>query len=146
LLRKKPRATIQNIAWLEGSWKCDNDWGTSEASWTSPAGGSMACIYRLVAKGKPVFYEFVIISEFNETLVCKIKHFNPDMTGWEEKGQAVDFPLLKISDDEVVFNGAAVKKKLYYRRRADGSITAGLESETKEGKKELTEFHFQKSK
>jgi hypothetical protein len=32
-----------------------------------------------------------------------LKHFNPDLTGWEEKADVLEFPLLKITSSEAHF-------------------------------------------
>jgi hypothetical protein len=51
------------------------------------------------------FYEILCISEDGGSLVLKLKHFNADLTGWEERDETVDFPLVKLGVDEAYFDG-----------------------------------------
>jgi hypothetical protein len=113
---KSPPATLDQVAWLAGRWVGDGLGGVSEELWSPPAGGAMMGTYRLLKDGAPVFYEFLLLVEENGTLILKLKHFNPDFTGWEEKGDFVDFPLVAIEADAVYFDG------LTFARQPDGSL------------------------
>jgi hypothetical protein len=37
--------------------------------------------------------------------VLRLKHFNPDFTGWEEKSDYVTFPLRSVAPNQAVFSG-----------------------------------------
>lgn len=117
---KRPAATIADMAWLEGRWTGEGLGGLSEEMWTAPAGGSMLGVYRLVRDGKPVFYELLTIVEEEGSLVMKLKHFKPDMVGWEEKDKTVDFRLAALKEGLVQFNG------LTFRRDSANEITIFL--------------------
>ena len=41
--------------------------------------------YRLVKDDKVIFYELQTIVEQGSSLVFRLKHFNADLSGWEEK-------------------------------------------------------------
>lgn len=62
-------------------------------------------MYRLVRDGKPVFYEMMTLVEEKASLTLRLKHFNPDLTGWEAKDQTIDFPLVAVSNEIVHFDG-----------------------------------------
>jgi hypothetical protein len=117
---KSPPATLDQVAWLAGHWVGEGLGGVSEELWSPPAGGAMMGTYRLLKDGAPVFYEFLLLAEENGTLILKLKHFNPDLTGWEEKADFVDFPLVAIEADAVHFDG------LTYERQPDGSLRVYL--------------------
>jgi hypothetical protein len=57
------------------------------------------------AEGGLRFYEFYSIQENAGSLVLKVKHFNPDLTGWEEKNDTVDFQLVAIEGTTAYFDG-----------------------------------------
>ncbi len=139
-----PSATIADVSWMEGQWRCENSWGISEESWLKPEGGSMAGIYRMTSQGKPVFYEFVTIEEVGGSLVMRLKHFSGNMKAWEEKEVTVDFPLMEVKGDELVFDGSAYKKKLTIRRMPDGSMHITMDSESKAGVKSVTVFPYER--
>jgi hypothetical protein len=108
-----PAATLEQMKWLVGHWRGTGLGGVSEEMWSEPAGGVMMGMYRLVINGKPSFYEFIHLAEDNGSLVMKLKHFNADLTAWEEKDRFVTFRLVKLGVNEAHFDG------LTFRRSAD---------------------------
>jgi hypothetical protein len=108
---QSPTATLAEMRWLAGRWVGQALGGTSEEIWSEPEAGAMMGMYRLVRDGKPVFYELLTVVEENRSLVVRLKHFNPDLTGWEEKDKAVDFPLVAVRDGAVHFEGMSFHPK-----------------------------------
>lgn len=98
-------ATLAAVEWLAGRWVGNALGGESEEVWSAPAGGAMMGMYRLVKDGKPVFYELLTLVEQHGTLLLRLKHFHGDLKGWEEKDDTVDFPLVKVEDGAVHFEG-----------------------------------------
>ena len=79
----RPKATIEDIAWLAGHWKGNALGGVSEEIWSPPQAKSMMGSYRLIKNDTlVVFYEIVTITEDGQSLTLKLKHFNTDLTGW----------------------------------------------------------------
>jgi hypothetical protein len=125
-----PPATLSDMAWFAGRWTGSGLGGVCEESWSDPAGGAMMGMFRLVKDGKIVFYEFLTLVEHEGSLLLKLKHFNADLTGWEEKGESVKFHLLKMSPDTAHFGGLTFRRLgadrleifLAIRNRADGSV------------------------
>ena len=106
----RPSATIADMAWLAGSWEGEGLGGTFDEMWTAPAGGAMAGFFRLVRDGKPVFYEILTVLEHEGSLEMRLKHVNPDMTGWEEKNNYVTFKLVKLDETGAYFSGFTLKR------------------------------------
>ena len=102
--QKSPEANIEDVSWIAGHWEGEAWGGMAEEVWSSPAAGAMMGSFRHVAEGKVSLYEFMTISEVNGTLVLKIKHFNADLTGWEEKENSVEFALVKLEGKKAYFN------------------------------------------
>jgi hypothetical protein len=104
--QKPPAATIQDMAWFAGRWVGEGMGGNNEEHWGPPNGGIMLGTFRHDGKdGKPVFYEFMTLTERDGTISLRLKHFNPDMTGWEEKAKFVEFKLVAKKDGAVYFEG-----------------------------------------
>jgi ketosteroid isomerase-like protein len=101
----KVPATVNDLDWLTGRWSGEGFGGWLEEIWSPPAGAQMLATFRMLENGKPVFSEICQIAEENGTLTYKVKHFNPDLTGWEEKNEYVTFNLIKIEPNAVYFNG-----------------------------------------
>jgi hypothetical protein len=106
-----PPATIADMAWLAGRWTGKALGGDSEEIWSDPSAGSMMGMYRFVRDGKTVFYELLTIVEENGSLMLRLKHFNPNLTGWEEKLKTIDFPLVAKQDGAVHFEGMSFHPK-----------------------------------
>jgi hypothetical protein len=134
-----PPATLADMKWLVGHWKGTGLGGVSEEMWSEPAGGVMMGMYRLVLNGKPSFYEFIHLAEENGSLVMKLKHFDPDLTGWEEKERFVTFRLLKLEREAVYFGG------LTFRRSGD-RLRIFLALRDKDGRVREERFDMQRQR
>lgn len=100
-----PRATLADMRWLTGHWTGRGLGGFVEEIWSEPRGGAMMGMFRLVKDGEAVFYELLHVVETDGTLAIRLKHFNRDLTGWEEKAQVREFRLLAIRDGAYHFEG-----------------------------------------
>jgi hypothetical protein len=105
-----PKATVADVAWLTGHWRGEGLGGTVDEVYSDPAGGAIVGHFRLVRAGKPVFYEIITILEHHGTLELRLKHVNPDMTGWEEKNDFVTFKLAKLEPGAAYFSGLTFKR------------------------------------
>ncbi|MEX0288905.1 MAG: DUF6265 family protein [Flavobacteriaceae bacterium] len=98
---------IDDYSWLAGHWVGDGFGGISEEVWTLPADGTMMGMYRHIKDGKLVFYEFLLLDEQG----LRLKHFNPDLKGWETKDEFVSFPMVSYTADKLVLKGLSFERK-----------------------------------
>lgn len=101
---------LENIAWISGTWHGEAFGGITEEIWSEPSGGSMMATFKLINDGKVTFYEIEVIREVENSLILQLKHFGPDLKGWETKDETIDFPLIKITENKVVFEGMTFEK------------------------------------
>lgn len=102
----RPKATIKDIAWLAGHWRGTALGGVTEEIWSPPMANSMMGSYRLIKNDTlVVFYEILTITEDKGSLTLKLKHFNKDLTGWEEKNEVREFKLVKNEKNKLWFEG-----------------------------------------
>jgi hypothetical protein len=106
----QPNATLSDVAWIAGHWEAEALGGIAEEIWSEPHGDSIMGMFRLIQDGKVRFFELLAITEEDESLVLRLKHFNPDMTGWEEKNERMEFPLVKITEHEINFSGLTMRR------------------------------------
>jgi len=99
------KASINDVSWIAGHWIGEAFGGVIEEVWTSPLGDSMMGSFKMVVEDKVEFYELCTISEENETLFFRLKHFHNDMKGWEEKDERINAQLIKIEGQKVYFDG-----------------------------------------
>lgn len=123
-----PSAEISDMSWYAGRWVGKGFGGDLEENIGPVMGNSMIGSFRLVQEGEPVFYEFIAIIAENGTLAYKVKHFNPDLTGWESKETYTTFPLVKMGEQTVWFDGMTIKRigeevTLYLAMTTDGKVS-----------------------
>lgn len=105
-----PPATLADAAWLAGTWQGEGLGGWVEDVWGEPRAGSMPGMFRLVKDGAVVFYEILAIVEKGGSLELRLKHFGPDLVGWEEKDKVLAFPLSEKSEEKLRFGGIAYER------------------------------------
>ena len=103
-------ARVADLVWLAGRWTGEGLGGRGEEAWSEPDAGSMVGYFRLVKDGKPVFYEIMTLLEADGSIELRLKHVNPDMTGWEEKNDFVTFKLVKHDETGAYFSGLTFKR------------------------------------
>lgn len=117
-----PPATIADAAWLIGQWSGEGI-GRAEAheSWLAPSGTTMVGSFvQEKADGGIMFTEHMYLMEQDGSLVVKLKHFNADLTGWEDKDGMVTFRLLAAEPCALYFNA------LTYRCDGEGQMVVAV--------------------
>lgn len=102
-----PAATVDQLDWLVGSWEGTGFGGQSHEAWLPPVGGQMAGIFHQSNDGELVFYEILQIVPRDGSLAVRLKHFNADLSGWEDNSaeSALEFPLVAIEGQTAFFSG-----------------------------------------
>ena len=127
------KATLSDVAWLVGQWRGEGLGGVAEEVWSPPAGGAMMGMFRMVRDGKVWFYELISISESGGSLTLRLKHFHPDMKGWEEKDDVREFRLVRADAKGAWFDGMTLLREGVDRMIATVAIKA-KDGSLREGK------------
>ncbi|MCD2324288.1 DUF6265 family protein [Sphingomonas sp. IC-56] len=62
-------------------------------------------------KDGAAFTEIVDYVPLRRSLAYRVRHFNPDMSGWEDRtGKPVIFPLVAVEKDRWFFDGVTVER------------------------------------
>lgn len=139
---ESPDATIADAQWLVGQWSGTGIGGAgAHESWLPPSGGTMVGSFvQEEPDGSIMFTEHMYLMEQDGSLVVKLKHFNPDLTGWEDKDGMLTFRLLSIEPCAAYFNA------LTYRCDGDGGMVVAVRMKSEAPEiKELT-FRFERSR
>ena len=94
-----PQPETFDLSWMVGNWTGDAFGGKCEESWQPMSAGTMCGTYKQINKDKVNFYEFTVIKKETDGYSLKLKHFNPDMTGWEEKDKVIEFPFISLTEN-----------------------------------------------
>ncbi|HET7811785.1 MAG TPA: DUF6265 family protein [Steroidobacteraceae bacterium] len=133
-----PAATIADMAWYAGAWHGAGLGGDNEETWSAPRDGAMMGMYRLLQDGRTVFYEFLTIVEEHHSLSLRLKHFGPDLRGWEEREESVRMPLVAMRAGRICFDG------LTFEPNQDGTVTIYLAIRSKDGATREEVFRYRR--
>ena len=132
----RPKATLADLKLLVGHWRGGFLGSTAEEVWLPAAGGSMLGVARLFKEKEVVFYEIMIALEEEGSVSIKLKHFHPDLKGWEEKNETVTFRFVKANENTIWFEG------LTFRKGQDGSLQGFIAIQHKDGSVKEESFSY----
>lgn len=135
---------LSSLSFISGNWQGEMNGSLIEEVWSLPSGDNMMGMFRLVSEEKAVFYEFMLIEQDTNGLVLRIKHFNPGLSGWEEKDEAHHFTLTQLHEKKAVFEERISTKRLIYHRFTADSLSIILD-EPKDGQSQKIEFRLKYS-
>jgi hypothetical protein len=112
---------IEKVAWLAGCWKSDNAEPGSGEHWMALAGGTMFGMSRTVRQGKTIEFEFVELRSLPDGKLAYIAHPSGQQT--------TAFPLLRVSDSEVVFENLEhdFPQRVAYAKDGESKLKARIE-------------------
>ena len=102
---ERPAATLDDVAWLVGSWEGEAFGGRFEEVWNPPSAGSMLGMFKTLEGDAVGFYELLLLVEEQGSLSLKVKHFSRDFVAWEDKEDFVDFQFIRTEPDAIHFSG-----------------------------------------
>ncbi|WP_026950348.1 DUF6265 family protein [Algoriphagus mannitolivorans] len=128
------KGNVSDLSWMVGYWTGPGLGGECEEVWMPAVDGHMIGTFRMWQDGELVFSEFMNMIQDGESVSLKLKHFNPDLTGWEEKDKWTTFKLIEMGSQEAYFSG------LTFKRSGDQlSIFLSL---IQNGERKIEEFRF----
>ena len=129
-----PKTSVEELAWLAGSWEANQGGASIEEQWTEPRGGTMFGISRTVVNGKTVAFEFLRIETRGEALVYVAQPNGRSGT---------DFQLTEVSGQSAQFENPQHDhpKVIRYSKDADGTLRAEISGDEK-GEAVSQEFLF----
>ncbi len=120
---------VADLAWMTGTWSGGMGQGGSlEENWAVPKNGSMAALVRgFSPDGTTNMIELISIEEEDDSLVLRLKQWNPGMTPRAEGFQVMK--LVESKDRMVKFEniGEGGLAKLGYSRPADDKFVISIE-------------------
>lgn len=107
-----PPATIDRLSWLAGSWTGEAMGDRVTETYSAPLGGRITGHFAAGdGKGGISFTELVDYVPVGGSIAYRVRHFAPDMKGWEDKdGKPVVFPLVAIEGERWYFDGMTIDR------------------------------------
>jgi len=118
---KPEGADLSRLAWLGGCWKSANGEPGSVEHWMPLAGGTMLGMGRTVRQGRTVEHEFMEIRAAADGAITFVAHPSNQKTA--------AFPLLRMTDNEVVFENMEhdFPQRVAYRLDGESKLAARIE-------------------
>jgi hypothetical protein len=126
--------TVEQLAWMSGSWEGTAGKASIEEHWTPVAGGTLFGVSRTIVEGKTVAFEFLRIEARADGI------FYVAQPGGR---LPTDFKLTRLEGSEAVFENLQhdFPQRIIYKKNADGTLDARVEGE-RNGKLSGQNFHF----
>ena len=106
-----PPASLEQMRWLIGEWR-GKGIGDAPAveNWLAPTGTTMVGTFiQQNADGSIMFTEHMYLMEEDGSLVLRLKHFNADLTAWEDREGMVTFPLIAAEECAAYFRALTLR-------------------------------------
>jgi hypothetical protein len=104
-----PQARVEDLSWAVGNWEGEGIEGPAREIYFRPMGGQMAGHFTQTRGDGIWFYEIVTIVERSGSLVYRLRHFNADLTAWEERNVVREFPLVAREGNAFYFDGLTIR-------------------------------------
>ncbi|WP_209349156.1 DUF6265 family protein [Pontixanthobacter sp. CEM42] len=127
-----PPATLADVDWLIGQWSGTGIGGNpAHESWLPPVGTTMVGTF-IQEDGESgiQFSEHMYLMEENGSLVMRLKHFNADLTAWEDKEGMVTFRLIEIEPCAAYFRGLTLRCTM--EEESAGGLVAAVKMQSGE--------------
>jgi len=131
------KGELSSMDWLVGHWTGEAFGGTCEEVWMPAVDGHMIGTFRMWSEGKLVFSEFMNLIQEGESFTLKLKHFNSDLSGWEEKDDWTTFRLVEVGENAVWFSGLTMIR--------EGNEIKLFLALTENGERRIEELTYRKS-
>ncbi|MCR9013485.1 DUF6265 family protein [Aquiflexum gelatinilyticum] len=129
--------SIQQLDWIVGYWSGTGLGGECDELWLPAQDNSMVGTFRFMMNGSLIFSEYMNMVEEDGRLFLKLKHFNRDLSAWEEKEEWTIFKFIKTESQTAYFSGITFHR--------DGDELILKLALTNDGVKSIEEFRYKKT-
>ncbi|MBL8889779.1 MAG: hypothetical protein JNL67_07350 [Planctomycetaceae bacterium] len=106
---KPATVELDKFQFLVGRWVGTGLGGECEEVFLPIWNNTLTGSFRYAREGKLVFSEYFSMHSDDNGVALRLKHFHPDMIGWEEKDGMVKFPLIRVEENAAYFGGLTYK-------------------------------------
>jgi len=99
--------SIDDLAWLAGTWRNEGGQMPFEETWTAPWGGTMVAVSRGLKAGKTSMVELSSIEPHDGKLHLHLRHFHGGLKPWASEQEALVWTLVECTENRAVFTNAS---------------------------------------
>jgi hypothetical protein len=97
---------LDSLKWIIGNWYSGNDIEKMEEHWHPKMGNALAGWFRWEKNQSIFLYEFMLFQQNDNGVKLKIKHFNTDLVGWEDKDKWVEYIAWESTANKIMLKAA----------------------------------------
>lgn len=119
--------SIKDVSWMTGAWAGPVGPGvTLEENWIEATDASIASLVRISGNGSTSMIELIVIEEENDSLVLRVKQWDPGFKPRTEEPQTMT--LVSVEENRIEFKPTAPVgfKSLAYSRPAPDTFVIDL--------------------
>lgn len=94
--------TIDDLAFLTGTWRGESEGLRYEEAWLPPAGGNMSAVYRTVNPEGVQLLEILTFAEVEGGLVYRLRHFDKALTPWPSEADGPTESAVEFIDSDSI--------------------------------------------
>jgi|688.fasta_scaffold07456_17 hypothetical protein len=102
---------INQFNWLAAHWKGSGLGGQCDELWLPAIDNTMHGVFRFHMYNNIIFTEYMVLEKLEDNIYLKIKHFNKDLSPWEDKNDWTIFPFIKLEKEAAYFKGITFVRK-----------------------------------
>jgi hypothetical protein len=95
--------SVSDLERLTGYWRGRTKDGMVEEYWLPEVRGNKACVFRWIRGGDIYIYEIAAVVERGGELHMLLRHFDRELTAWEEKDKPRDLVITELTPTKIVF-------------------------------------------
>ena len=120
----------EDLRWLVGSWCGEVQEESVDEHWHAPAFGMMYGCFRWARSGGIWLLELMTIDQVGPHTMLRLKHFDRNLCGWENRDECKSFALVESSNNWAVFLQRETSRPVWliYEREGD-LLNSWFESE-----------------
>jgi hypothetical protein len=108
----RPKATLNDVRWLEGDWEGKLEGGMQQYMAFAPVSGHMPGFGRgWGPDGNIWYYEINDFVEVDGSLEFRVKHFSGELADWEGKDGFLRHRLVALTDNTFYFDGITIVRE-----------------------------------
>ena len=114
---------MEDLDFMTGRWQQASTGGVIEEWWMASNGNTKVAAFRWAQRNKIVAIELVIISEEDDGIFLRFKHYSADYEPWE-KDEPNSYRLHSVERDKAIFINTVPRESIpnviIYRKTEDG--------------------------
>lgn len=116
------KGSINDIRFIEGSWKAIWEDRSVDAVWSVPSGENIVGYVRVMKEGKVVLYELFAFEQTPQGFAALVRHFNPGLIAREEKDTPDRYNFLEAGNGWALFEKQGQAMRVRYEKRSENDF------------------------